>query len=59
MPPEMAAEIDEQRAKYDMSFAEYVRTILREHDGTPFNCHNVVVGVDENGEPRGQKEGAA
>lgn len=59
MPPEMADEIDEQRKKYEMSFAEYVRTVLREHEGTPFNCPNVVLGVDENHEEGRRNEGAA
>jgi hypothetical protein len=58
MPPEMADEIDEERKKYDMSFAEYVRRVLREHEGTPFSCNDPQIGVDGNGDAV-REEGAA
>jgi len=59
MPPEMADNIDEEAEKHGMKTAEYVRQVLREHNETPFNCPNVVLGVDENHERGNRKEGAA
>jgi len=60
MPPEMADQIDDEAKKHGMKTAEYVRQVLREHENTPFEKTNTVIGVDENSpEERRQNEGAA
>lgn len=58
MPPEMADQIDEEAKKHGMKTAEYVRQVLREHENTPFENRDTVIGVDEN-HADGRKEGAA
>lgn len=59
MPPEMADQIDEEAQKHGMKTAEYVRQVLREHENTPFEKTNTVIGVDENDERQSRNEGAA
>lgn len=58
MPPEMADDIDAEAQKHGMKTAQYVRQIIREHEGTPFECNDPVLCVDENSEKR-RSEGAA
>lgn len=59
MPPEMADQIDAEAEKHGMKTAEYVRQVLREHENTPFENANTVIGVDENGEKLRDEKGAA
>jgi Arc/MetJ-type ribon-helix-helix transcriptional regulator len=58
MPLEMDETIAEEADKYDMAYSEYVRQALRESIGTPFDCEDQVLSVDESPQ-RGQNEGAA
>ncbi|KAA9399688.1 CopG family transcriptional regulator [Haloarcula sp. CBA1129] len=54
----MDERIAEQAEKHDMTYSQYVRQVLNEHSGTPFECDETILCVDENSEnPR--KEGAA
>jgi hypothetical protein len=55
----MADQIDAEAEKHGMKTAEYVRQVLREHENTPFENANTVIGVDENGEKLRDEKGAA
>jgi Arc/MetJ-type ribon-helix-helix transcriptional regulator len=54
----MDEQIAEEAEKHGMSYSEYVRQALRESIGTPFDCEDQILTVDENPQ-RGQNEGAA
>lgn len=58
MAPEMADMIDEEAEKHGMNASEYVRQVLREHEGTPFENTRTTLALDENSENR-RNEGAA
>jgi hypothetical protein len=58
MPTEMDERIAEQAEKHGMTYSQYVRQVLNEHSGTPFECDESVLCVDENGE-KPRNEGAA
>lgn len=58
MPIEMDEEIAEEADKHGMSYSEYVRQALRESMGTPFECDDTVLCVDENVR-KAREEGAA
>jgi ATP-dependent DNA ligase len=58
MTPEMLEEIDQEAKKCDMSRAEYVRTSIREANGTPFECPEITLEQLANGQPV-EEEGAA
>jgi len=54
----MDEQIAEEAKKHDMSYSQYVRQALRESMGTPFECDNTVLCVDENVQ-KARNEGAA
>jgi len=54
----MDERISEQAEKHEMTYSQYVRQAIREHEGTPFECDDTVLCVDGNGE-KSRNEGAA
>jgi Arc/MetJ-type ribon-helix-helix transcriptional regulator len=58
LPIEMDEKIGEEADKHGMSYSEYVRQALRESMGTPFECDDTVLCVDENVR-KAREEGAA
>ncbi len=58
MPTEMDERIAEEAEEHGMTYSQYLRHIIREHEATPFECNDPVLCVDENGE-KSQNEGAA
>jgi len=59
IPIEMDERIGKEAEKHDMTYSKYVRQALRESMGTPFECENTVLCVDENGDTSENIEGAA
>ncbi len=58
MPIEMDEEIGEEADKHGMTYSQYVRQALRESMGTPFECDDAVLCVDENGQNQRNGKGA-
>lgn len=58
LPIEMDEQIAEEAEKHGMTYSKYVRQALRESMGTPFDCDNTVLCVDENVR-KAREEGAA
>ncbi|MCJ0620096.1 ribbon-helix-helix protein, CopG family [Haloarcula hispanica] len=58
LPTEMDERISEQAEKHEMTYSQYVRQAIREHEGTPFECDDTVLCVDGNSE-KSRNEGAA
>ncbi|WP_225334925.1 CopG family transcriptional regulator [Halomicrobium urmianum] len=54
----MDERIAEEAEEHGMTYSQYLRHIIREHEATPFECNDPVLCVDENGE-KSQNEGAA
>jgi hypothetical protein len=54
----MDERIAEEARKHGMSYSQYLRHIIREHESTPFECNDPVLCVDENGKGE-RNEGAA
>jgi len=54
----MDERIANEAEKYGMTYSQYVRQVLNEHSGTPFECDETVLFADENGE-KPRNEGAA
>jgi predicted DNA-binding protein len=58
MPLEMDETIAEEAEKHGMTYSHYVRQALRESVGTPFECEDQVLSVDESTQSS-RNEGAA
>ncbi|WP_144901392.1 CopG family transcriptional regulator [Halobellus captivus] len=54
----MDEEIGEEADKHGMTYSQYVRQALRESMGTPFECDDAVLCVDENGQNQRNGKGA-
>lgn len=47
MPPEMLAEIDDEKDRLEMSRAQYIRAAVREASSTPFSSADVDLVADD------------
>lgn len=58
VPTELDEQIEAEAQKHDMTYSEYVRTVLKNHTGTPFEPSEIDISTDDSDAREAQMGGA-